>query len=173
MTVKSEHGAIAGASRIVVMGVSGSGKSTVGQALAAALGMPFIDGDDLHPASNVVKMRSGIPLEDEDRWAWLDEVGRALDSRPAAVVACSALARRYRDRIRVIAPDVIFVHLDGPRAILESRLNARRNHFMPAALLNSQLAILEPLELDEAGIVADIDSEPDELVRQILGKIRP
>jgi carbohydrate kinase (thermoresistant glucokinase family) len=141
--------------RIVVMGVSGCGKSSVGLALAEALGARFIDGDDLHPEANKAKMSAGIPLDDSDRWPWLDLVGQALT--PNTVIACSALKRVYRERILAGAPNTFFVHLDGSREILEQRLSARSGHFMPATLLDSQLAILEPLGSDEAGVVIDID----------------
>jgi carbohydrate kinase (thermoresistant glucokinase family) len=143
--------------RIVVMGVSGCGKSSVGIALAEALGARFIDGDDLHPEANKAKMGAGIPLDDSDRWPWLDLVGQELAAGPATVIACSALKRAYRDRIRAAAPKTFFVHLDGSREILEQRLGDRTGHFMPATLLDSQLAILEPLGSDEAGVVIDID----------------
>jgi len=152
--------------RIVVMGVSGCGKSSVGIALAEALGARFIDGDDLHPEANKAKMSAGIPLEDSDRWPWLDLVSMALaeevvdtpsGSFTGTVVACSALKRAYRDRILAGAPNTVFVHLDGSREILEQRLGARAGHFMPASLLDSQLATLEPLGFDEPGVVIDID----------------
>lgn len=152
--------------RIVVMGVSGCGKSSVGIALAEALGARFIDGDDLHLEANKAKMGAGIPLDDSDRWPWLDLVGEALaeevsetsgGSFSGTVIACSALKRVYRDRIRTAAPGTFFVHLDGSREILEQRLGARTAHFMPATLLDSQLAILEPLGSDEASVVIDID----------------
>jgi carbohydrate kinase (thermoresistant glucokinase family) len=152
--------------RIVVMGVSGCGKSSVGIALAEALGARFIDGDDLHPEANKAKMSAGIPLEDSDRWPWLDLVSKALaeevvdtpsGSFTGTVAACSALKRAYRDRILAGAPNTVFVHLDGSREILEQRLGARSGHFMPASLLDSQLATLEPLGFDEPGVVIDID----------------
>jgi carbohydrate kinase (thermoresistant glucokinase family) len=142
--------------RIVVMGVSGCGKSSVGIALAEALGARFIDGDDLHPAENKAKMAAGIPLDDSDRWPWLDLVGQALNVSNT-IVACSALKQVYRDRIRAAEPKTFFIHLNGSREILGQRLGARVGHFMPATLLDSQLAILEPLGTDEAGVVIDID----------------
>ena len=150
--------------RIVVMGVSGCGKSSVGIALAEALGARFIDGDDLHPEANKAKMGAGIPLDDSDRWPWLDLVGQALT--PNTVIACSALKRVYRDRIRTAAPGTFFVHLDGSRDILERRLGARTGHFMPATLLDSQLAILEPLEFDEPGCVLNVKVPISDLVAQ-------
>jgi len=150
--------------RIVVMGVSGCGKSSVGIALAEALGARFIDGDDLHPEANKAKMGAGIPLDDSDRWPWLDLVGQELAEGSATVIACSALKRAYRDRIRAAAPGTLFVHLDGSRDILERRLGARTGHFMPATLLDSQLGILEPLKTDEPGAVIDIDQPITQII---------
>ena len=133
--------------RIVVMGVSGAGKSTVGEALAHRLDVPFVDADDLHPAANVEKMRTGTPLTDDDRWPWLDLVGAALAAAepPGIVVACSALRRAYRDRLRAVAPDVAFVALEGDPEVLAERLGARAGHFMPATLLASQLAVYDAM----------------------------
>jgi carbohydrate kinase (thermoresistant glucokinase family) len=152
--------------RIVVMGVSGCGKSSVGIALADALGARFIDGDDLHPAANKAKMSAGIPLDDDDRWPWLDLVSKALAEAGGTVIACSALKRVYRERILAGAPNTFFVHLDGSREILEQRLGSRTGHFMPATLLDSQLATLEPLAGDEPGAVIDIDQP----ISQIIGE---
>ena len=152
--------------RIVVMGVSGCGKSSVGIALAEALGARFIDGDDLHPEANKAKMGAGIPLDDSDRWPWLDLVGQELAEGSATVIACSALKRAYRDRIRAAAPKTFFVHLDGSREILSQRLGARTGHFMPATLLESQLAILEPLGSDESGCVLNVERAISDLVAQ-------
>ncbi|HEY4152825.1 MAG TPA: gluconokinase, partial [Pseudolysinimonas sp.] len=143
---------------IVVMGVSGSGKTTVGAALADALGVRFVDGDALHPAANVAKMAAGIPLEDADRAPWLDAIGAVLASGPV-VVACSALKRTYRDRLRAAAPMLELVFLDGSRELLASRMTARPGHFMPASLLDSQLATLERPTPDEHAFGAD-SSEP-------------
>lgn len=139
--------------KIVVMGVSGCGKSSVGEALGQALNLPYIDGDDLHPAENVAKMAQGIPLTDEDRWPWLDRVAEALKTE--AIVGCSALKRRYRDRIR-LAGEVKFLYLKGARETIAARLTARKGHFMPATLLDSQFAALEPPGPDEA-VTLDID----------------
>lgn len=149
------------APRVVVMGVSASGKSTVARALAAELLVPFVDADDLHPASNVEKMTAGVPLDDADRVPWLAGVAGAMAVEPGIVVACSALKRSYRDQLRAGAPGVVFVHLAGSRAVLDQRARGRIGHFMPAALLDSQLAALEPLGADEPGIVLDI-AEPTE-----------
>ena len=126
------------------MGVSGCGKSSLGAALATTLALPFTDADDLHPAANRAKMAAGQPLTDADRWPWLQAVGAVLASN-AGVVACSALRRAYRDRLRDAAGPVQFLHLVAPREVIAERLAARRGHFMPLALLDSQLATLEPL----------------------------
>lgn len=147
----------AAAPRVVVMGVSGSGKSTVGALLADALGVPFVDGDSLHPPENVRKMAGGVPLDDVDREPWLRSVGGALAGASGGlVVACSALRRRYRDLIRSYCGSVVVVELAGPRELLAARLGARSDHFMPASLLDSQLHTLEPLAADEPGGRVDI-----------------
>lgn len=151
---------------VVVMGVSGSGKSTIGAALAERLGVHFIDGDDLHPAANVAKMSAGIPLEDADRWPWLADIGRTLRDHSASglVIACSALKRTYRDVIRWEAPATVFVHAHGDGDLIHSRMTARIDHYMPASLLQSQLRTLEPLGHDEHGTVLDIRRPVAELV---------
>jgi len=148
---------------VVVMGVSGSGKSTIGARLAERLGIPFVDGDDLHPAANVAKMTSGTPLDDADRAPWLDAVGRVLAAEPT-VVACSALKRTYRDRLRRAAPGLALVVLHGDRALLAERMGHRPGHFMPTALLDSQLATLELPAPEERAIELDIAATPSELV---------
>lgn len=160
--------------QVVVMGVSGSGKSTVGEQVAQRLGIPFVDGDALHPAANVAKMASGVPLTDEDRIPWLRAVGHALaeTSPDGAVVACSALKRAYRDLIRAEAPDAVFAELDGDRALLAARMAARPGHFMPVSLLDSQLATLEPLQPDEDGVRLDVSRAPAELADAIVGAVR-
>lgn len=142
---------------VVVMGVSGSGKTTIGQELATALGAVFLDADDLHSPTNRAKMSRGIPLTDDDRQPWLREVGAAIADARARhsrlIVACSALRRRYRDIIRsAVVGHVAFVHLTGGEELIHSRLTERRDHFMPAGLLRSQLDTLEPLRPDEIGI---------------------
>nr|WP_061018496.1 gluconokinase [Microbacterium sp. CCH5-D1] len=149
------------------MGVSGAGKTTVGRDLAHRLGVSFIDADDLHGSENVAKMAAGIPLDDDDRWPWLDRVGAALAADPGVVIACSALKRRYRDRLRASAPDTVFVHLDAPKERVTEQATARRGHFMPPALLASQLQTLEPLGADEDGITVTVDGTAGELVERI------
>jgi gluconokinase len=131
--------------RVIVMGVSGSGKSTLGEALAAELDLPFIEGDRFHPSENVAKMSAGIPLTDADRWPWLERLGAELVSSSGAVASCSALRRIYRDRLRaVVGPGLRFVCLIQSRPELERRMGSRQGHFMPAGLLDSQLAAFEP-----------------------------
>ncbi|WP_353114493.1 gluconokinase [Microbacterium sp.] len=160
--------------RVVVMGPSGSGKSTIGSALAARLGVPFIDADDLHPASNVAKMSAGIPLDDDDRMPWLRLVGEALHAEASAVIACSALKRAYRDVIRAEEPEALFVELAIDRAVLESRMRARADHFMPASLLDSQLGALQPLQADERGVVVDgAAGGVDDVVTAIVAALSP
>lgn len=155
---------------VVVMGVSGSGKSTVGAALADALGLRFVDGDALHPAANVAKMAAGIPLDDADRVPWLDAIGRLLAVGPA-VVACSALKREYRDRLRAAAPTLQLVFLNGSRTLLASRMAARPGHFMPTSLLDSQLATLEVPGPDEHAVTVDIATPVAELVSSLVSSL--
>jgi gluconokinase len=159
---------------VCVMGVSAAGKSTVGRALSEALGVPFSDADDLHSDANRAKMAAGTPLTDDDRWPWLDAVGESLRAArdTGLVMACSALRRAYRDRIRAAAPDVVFVHLDGTRELLAARIAARADHFMPSTLLESQLATLEPLESDEAGLVMDVAMPVADLVGEVAVRLR-
>jgi len=150
---------------IVVMGVSGSGKSTVGAALAQRLRVPFADADDLHPEANIAKMSRGEALDDHDRYPWLERVGAWLAEHPdGGVMSCSALKRKYRDQLRHHAPGTEFVLLAGNREVIERRQASRPGHFMPASLLTSQLATLEPLEPDEGGLVLDVNQSVDEIV---------
>ena len=158
---------------LVVMGVSGSGKSTVAAATAARTGAIFLDADDFHPPSNVAKMASGTPLTDEDRGPWLIAVGDEIARRTAAgetvVVACSALKRRYRDVLRYRGGDVCFALLDGSPELLAERVGARAGHFMPATLLGSQLVALERLQPDEPGFSVDIAQSPDRIADTVVG----
>jgi gluconokinase len=157
------------------MGVSGCGKSTVAARAAAALGWPFAEGDDAHPPANVAAMRSGRALTDDDRWPWLNDLAAWIAGHDAAgrssVLACSALRRPYRDVLRSGAGRVLFVHLDGPPEVIRSRLAERRGHFMPASLLASQLAAIEPLAPDENGLVLDLRHPPGELVEQLVAHV--
>ncbi|WP_306419433.1 gluconokinase [Amaricoccus solimangrovi] len=155
---------------IVVMGVSGSGKTTVGEALAAALGWRFVEGDSFHPPRNVEKMAAGHPLDDADRRPWLEALAAEIAKDDAAgrssVIGCSALKRSYRDILRSGAPDVRFLHVHGDRTLLAERVSHRPGHFFPAALLESQLATLEPLGPDERGVVVDIAAPVAEMVAE-------
>ncbi|MFE4194250.1 gluconokinase, GntK/IdnK-type [Paenarthrobacter sp. NPDC056912] len=169
MTGKAGSGA---RHHIVVMGVAGCGKSTIGAALAERLGAEFLDGDSLHPQANIDKMASGTPLNDDDRAPWLAEIGRRFTaSNVALVIACSALKRAYRDIIRAGDPSVVFVHLHGTRDLLNQRMNSRPGHFMPASLLDSQLATLEPLQGDEAGVVVDIATPVSQIVDRAVNTL--
>ncbi|GAA2564573.1 MULTISPECIES: gluconokinase [Streptomyces] len=149
---------------VVVMGVSGSGKTTVGQLLAQHLDVPYAEGDDFHPAANVAKMRTGHPLDDEDRRPWLDEIARWLAGHAdsGGVVTCSALKRRYRDRLASVTPSVFFLHLDGSPELIAARITARQGHFMPPGLLRTQFADLEPLGDDEVGAAIPVDGTPQD-----------
>ncbi len=158
---------------VVVMGVSAAGKTSVARALAARLGVPWRDADDLHPPENVAKMAGGVPLSDDDRWPWLDAVGSALATAPGGMVmACSALRRAYRDRLRAQVPDVVFVHLDGPRELLAIRAAGRTGHYMPASLLPSQLATLEPLAVDERGVRISVEDTVEAIADEAAAWLR-
>lgn len=160
---------------LIVMGVSGCGKSTVGQALGDALGWDFRDGDAFHPPSNVAKMKSGAPLTDDDRWPWLDAISHFIDETRAkgghAIIACSALKRAYRDRLKGARPDVTFVHLAGSKALIEARMAARQNHFMPLGLLDSQFATLEPPGEAEGAVIVSVAGAPDAIVHDVLTRL--
>ena len=138
------------------------------------MNFPFVDADSLHPLANIRKMASGTPLNDDDRWPWLDLVGHELATTKTrgVVVACSALKRRYRDAIRAKAPDTIFLHLDGSLEVLSSRLEGRSGHFMPPKLLESQLEALEPMEADESAVVIDVAASMAEILERAVAGIR-
>jgi gluconokinase len=156
---------------IVVMGVSGCGKTSVGEALAAHLGAPFVEGDALHPEANVRKMASGTPLTDEDRWPWLAAIAARVSAEagPAIVVSCSSLKRAYRDLLRAASGRPVgFLYLHGTEAVLASRMGAREGHFMPATLLASQLATLEDPRGEPAVTTVDIGSPFDEVIAAVL-----
>jgi gluconokinase len=160
---------------IITMGVCGSGKTTVGEEIARRLGVAFRDADEFHPRANVEKMSAGMPLSDEDRVPWLDAIGTAIrdaDSGRPIVVSCSALKRAYRERIKTLAGrPVDFVFLDGPREVLRGRMNGRKGHFMPASLLESQLAALEPPAADERALTVSIELPVGEIVDKVLGEL--
>ena len=162
----------AGRQRWVVMGVSGCGKSEIGRRLAAALEIAYAEGDDDHPPANVAKMAAGTPLTDVDRRDWLlllqSRIAQAAVQGVGLVLSCSSLKRRYRDLLRAGDPALLFVHLQGERELIAQRMRERPGHFMPPALLESQLRDLEPLQPNEAGIVLDIASTPEQLIEQVL-----
>lgn len=156
---------------IVVMGVSGSGKSTVGAALAQRLRVPFADADDFHPPANIAKMTAGHALDDDDRYPWLEAVGEWLAERctSGGVMSCSALKRKYRDQLRRHCSGIEVLHLSGTPEVIGRRQASRLGHFMPASLLKSQFDILEPLDPDERGIVVDVDQSIDSIVETYVG----
>ncbi|HEX9543318.1 MAG TPA: gluconokinase [Streptosporangiaceae bacterium] len=161
---------------VVLSGVSGSGKTTVGESLARRLAWPFTDGDSLHPAANIAKMRAGVPLTDEDRWPWLAAVAAVIDERIAAgqsaVVACSALKRSYRDLLLAGRPAVRMVFLDVDRDLLAARLAARHGHFFRADLLASQLADLENPQPAERILVLPAVGTPEQIAQQIISRLQ-
>ena len=158
------------------MGVAGSGKSSVMAALVARLGWPALEGDALHPPGNVAKMAAGVPLTDADRAPWLEAIGDWISEREAerqsSFVTCSALRRAYRDVLRRGHPAVWFVHLVAPRDVLEARIRGREGHFMPASMLASQLATLEPLEADEPGTTLAATAAPSGIADRIIATLR-
>ena len=168
--------AAAAPTTVVVMGVSGSGKSTVAAGLVERLGWEFAEGDEFHPRENVEKMRSGIPLDDDDRWPWLrrlaDWIGEHERAGRSVVVTCSALKRSYRDLLRDGHPSVWFAHVAADRELLQERLEHRTGHYMPSSLLDSQLATLEPLQDDEPGAAISGAGEPDAVVSELLEALR-
>ncbi|MFF3987142.1 gluconokinase [Streptomyces sp. 900105755] len=155
---------------VVVMGVAGTGKTTIGPLLAARLGVPYAEGDDFHPPANIAKMSAGHPLDDADRWPWLDAIGAWAHGRAGlgGVVSSSALKRSYRDRLRAAAPGIVFLHLSGDRRLIEDRMSHRQGHFMPTALLDSQFATLQPLEPDEAGVAVEVSGTPEEITARAV-----
>jgi gluconokinase len=161
---------------VVVMGVSGSGKTTVAKHLVEAMGWPFAEGDEFHPAANVAKMRSGTPLTDEDRWPWLEAVAHWIGEQESAgrdaIVTCSALKRAYRDALLGGHPSVWFVHVSSSHDALQHRLETRSGHYMPASLLSSQLETLEPLGSDEPGITISAEGSPDDVATRALDALR-
>jgi len=158
---------------LLVMGVSGSGKSTIGRLLATALVLPFADADAFHPPANVAKMAAGTSLTDADRWPWLDALGAWLVAQSAGgVIACSALKRAYRDRLRAAVPGLRILHLQGAPATITERQAARVNHFMPPSLMASQFATLEPPDADEAALTLDIMAAPEALITDAVTRLQ-
>jgi gluconokinase len=157
------------------MGVSGSGKSTIGHALAQALTLPYVEGDELHPPENVALMASGVALTDTDRKTWLQAVAQRLADAQArqlgVVVTCSALKRRYREQLRAAAPDLQLVYLNGPASLLAERLAHRQGHYMPPSLLQSQLETLEPPQADEHALCADVSQTPAAIVAELAKQL--
>ncbi len=162
---------------LLLMGVSGSGKTTTGKRLAKALGWTFRDADEFHPAANIAKMSAGMPLDDDDRWPWLDAIGHWLDAQRLhggrAVVTCSALRRVYRDRLLYGRTELKLVYLKGSKALIADRLSRRRHEFMPTSLLDSQFATLEEPNRDERALVVDIGRAPNDVVAEILRFVVP
>lgn len=160
---------------VIVMGVSGCGKSTIAQRVAERLGWLLAEGDDFHPESNIAKMSAGIPLTDDDRWPWLDLItdwtSEQAHKGKSTVVTCSALKRSYRERLSRVPGTTYFIHLAGDRDVLFSRMLARPDHFMPASLLDSQLETLEPLEADELGFVVDVDADAETIANTALSQL--
>ncbi|MFU8854649.1 gluconokinase [Micromonospora sp. SL1-18] len=160
---------------IVVMGVSGAGKTTVARGISELTGLRFAEADEFHSAANVAQMRAGIPLDDAARWPWLRALAAWMAERHAegvsTVLACSALKRAYRDELRQGPPEVEFLHLDGSAELMRERLRLRVGHYMPASLFDSQRAILEHLEPDESGMVLEVAASPDDLVRVAIDRL--
>jgi gluconokinase len=171
--VANETARIPGA--LIVMGVSGSGKSTIGEKLAKRLAFSYEDGDKFHPPANVAKMSAGHPLTDDDRWPWLqaiaDEIDRICLAREHAVIACSALKRAYRDVLVPGRTDVRIVFLQGSQQLIAARLAQRKGHFMPPGLLDSQFKTLEPPDASEHAVTVSIDASVDEIVDDIVRQL--
>jgi gluconokinase len=161
--------------RLVVMGVSGCGKSEIGRRLAARIGYGYVEGDDYHPAANVAKMKAGIPLTDADRQGWLlvlqAKIAEAARAGRGLVLSCSALKRSYRDVLRGGDPSLAFIHLHGDRELIAARMRDRPGHFMPLSLIESQFRDLEPLMSDESGMVMDIRNQPDAIIEEIVQRL--
>jgi gluconokinase len=158
---------------IVVMGIAGSGKTTIARILAERLGWTFAEADHFHSPANVAKMAAGTPLTDQDRWPWLESLVAWIDGNPGdAVITCSALRRAYRDVLRHANAKVRFLHLRGTIDTIGGRIAARTSHFMPATLLDSQVATLEPLEMDEDGVVVNVSSTPERIADQALEALK-
>ena len=153
---------------VLVMGVAGAGKTTLGALLARRLGWRFIDADDFHPRENVAKMKAGIPLEDADRWPWLAHLNKLLKEEENAVLACSALKQRYRDRLLQGVAQFAVVYLHGDAALIRSRAETRAHQYMPASLLESQLSALEP---PEEAIAVDVAATPEDCVAEIVSRL--
>lgn len=173
---RSVPGPVRPTRHVVVMGVSGSGKTTVARGIAAATGLTFVEADDFHPPANVALMRAGVPLDDTHRWPWLRELATWMAARAAegtsTVLACSALRRAYRDVLRQGPPSLDFVLLDGSAEVIRARMARRTGHYMPASLLDSQLATLERPEPDEPIVTLDVSLTPEELVVAAIDSLR-
>lgn len=160
---------------IVMMGICGAGKTTIGRALAERLGIPFTEGDSFHPPENVARMKAGHPLTDADRAPWLKALATAITAWSTAgeemVMSCSALRRSYRDQFRAAAPDVVFVHLHGAVDLVRARMATREGHFMPIALIDSQIADLEDPTGEPGVIVVDVAGTPEEIVDRIVAQL--
>lgn len=160
---------------IVVMGVQGSGKSTIGTLLAHSLGRTFLDGDDFHSVHAKSKMAGGMPLDDHDREPWLTAIAQRLkensDNGEHSIAACSALKVQYRDLMRATEPNLIFVHLEGNKSLLGQRIQTRSHEYMPATLLDSQFEVLEPLAAHELGFTVNVDAQPTEVVKHIIAQL--
>lgn len=172
MTAMNSHGPLNWNAAIIVMGVSGAGKSTIAKRLAERLNCDLLEGDSLHPPANVEKMSRGIPLVDEDRLPWLEAIAARIDaarhSKRPIVVTCSALKRAYRTTLAGANDDVGFIYLKGAKELIAARLAARKNHFMPAQLLDSQFAALQEPAADEAAVMVAIEPTPEEIVESIM-----